>query len=92
MARHILYLEDEPMPRPTPHEEVKLIEAIVAAHSNGIGIADIEAEFERRQDDKLKAPNVVQSSMGHASSVTLSRYTRSSAKRQFSEVAKVFGE
>ena len=80
------------MSRPTPHEEVKLIEAIVATHSSGIGIADIEAEFERRQDDKLKAPDAVQSSMGHASPVTLSRYTRSSAKRQFSEVAKVFGE
>ena len=92
MARHIHYLEDEPMPHPTPHEEVKLIEAIVAAHSSGIGIADIEAEFERLQDDKLKVPDVVQSSMGHASPVTLSRYTRSSVKRQFSEVAKVFGE
>lgn len=29
---------------------------------------------------------------GHALPVTLSRYTRSSAKRQFSEVANVFGE
>jgi hypothetical protein len=30
--------------------------------------------------------------MGHSLPVMLSRYTRSSAKRQFSEVAKVFGE
>ena len=40
------------MPRTTPVEEFKLIEAIVAAHSNGIGIADIEAEIERRHGDK----------------------------------------
>lgn len=52
MARHIHHWEDEPMPRTTPLEELKLIEAIVAAHSSGIGIADIEAEVERRQGDK----------------------------------------
>ena len=40
------------MPRTTPLEELKLIEAIVAAHGSGIGIADIEAEIERRQGDK----------------------------------------
>ena len=48
MARHIHHLEDEPMPRTTPLAELKLIEAIVAAHSSGIGIADIESEIERR--------------------------------------------
>ena len=48
--------------------------------------------FGTRLIEKGAAPDAVQSSMGHASPVTLSRYTRSSAKRQFSEVAKVFGE
>jgi hypothetical protein len=42
--------------------------------------------------EKDTVPDAVQSSMGHSSPMTLSRYTRSSAKRQFSEVAKVFGE
>jgi Fic/DOC family len=40
------------MPRTTPLEELRLIEAIVAAHGSGIGIAEIEAEIERRQGDK----------------------------------------
>ena len=40
------------MPRTTPLEDLKLIEAIVAAHSSGIGIADIEVEIERRRGDK----------------------------------------
>ena len=48
--------------------------------------------FGTRLIEKGAAPDAVQSSMGHASPVTMSRYTRSSAKRQFSEVAKVFGE
>ncbi|PRD63831.1 tyrosine-type recombinase/integrase [Malikia granosa] len=48
--------------------------------------------FGTRLIEKGAAPDAVQSSMGHASPVTLGRYTRSSAKRQFSEVAKVFGE
>ena len=48
--------------------------------------------FGTRLIEKGAAPDAVQSSMGHSSPVTLSRYTRSSAKRQFSEVAKVFGE
>ena len=48
--------------------------------------------FGTRLIEKGAAPDAVQSSMGHASPVTLSRYTRSSARRQFSEVAKVFGE
>jgi hypothetical protein len=52
MARHIHHRKDEPMPRTTPLEELKLIEAIVAAHSSGIGIADIESEIERRRGDK----------------------------------------
>jgi len=48
--------------------------------------------FGTRLIEKGAAPDAVQSSMGHASPATLGRYTRSSAKRQFSEVAKVFGE
>ena len=48
--------------------------------------------FGTRLIEKGAAPDAVQSSMGHASPVTLSRYTRSSARRQFSEVTKVFGE
>jgi len=48
--------------------------------------------FGTRLIEKGAAPDAVQSSMGHASPVTMSRYTRSSARRQFSEVAKVFGE
>ena len=48
--------------------------------------------FGTRLIEKGAAPDAVQSSMGHASPVTLSRYTRASTKRQFSEVTKVFGE
>ena len=40
------------MPRTTSVEELKLIESIVTAHPNGIGIADIEAEIARRQGGK----------------------------------------
>lgn len=40
------------MPRTTPTEELKLIESIVAAHSNGLGISAIEAEIGRRQGTK----------------------------------------
>ena len=41
------------MPRTTPSEEIQLIESIVAAHPNGIGISDIEAEMLRSQKAKL---------------------------------------
>lgn len=40
------------MPRTTSVEELMLIESIVTAHPNGIGIADIEAEIARRQGGK----------------------------------------
>jgi len=41
------------MPRATPTEELKLIEVIVAAHPNGLGIAAIEAQLAQRQGGKL---------------------------------------
>lgn len=41
------------MPRITPSEELQVIESIVAAHPNGIGISDIEAEMARSQNAKL---------------------------------------
>jgi hypothetical protein len=40
--------------------------------------------------EKDAVPDAVQSSVGHSS--TLSRYTRSSARHQFIEVANVFDE
>lgn len=40
------------MPRATLTEELQLIESIVAAHPNGIGITVIEAEIARRKGDK----------------------------------------
>ncbi|CAM5289341.1 hypothetical protein SSTU70S_06583 [Stutzerimonas stutzeri] len=40
------------MPRSTQTAELKLIEFIVAAHPNGIGIAAIEAEITRQQGNK----------------------------------------
>ncbi|MFA7316738.1 MAG: hypothetical protein WC029_04125 [Sulfuricella sp.] len=40
------------MPRTTPTEELKLIESIVATHSNGLGISAIEAEIGRCQGAK----------------------------------------
>lgn len=42
------------MPQPTLTQELLLIEAIVAAHPNGLHISDIEAEIERRQGSKLQ--------------------------------------
>jgi len=41
------------MPRATPTEELKLIEVIVAAHPNGLGIAAIEAQLAQRHGGKL---------------------------------------
>ena len=41
------------MPRTTPSEEIQLIESVVAAHPNGIGISGIEAEMLRSQKSKL---------------------------------------
>ena len=41
------------MPRATLTEELQLIESIVAAHPNGIGITAIEVEIARRKGDKL---------------------------------------
>ncbi|CAN1553620.1 Fido domain containing protein [Burkholderiaceae bacterium] len=41
------------MPRTTPSEEIQLIESIVAAHPDGIGISDIEADMLRIQMAKL---------------------------------------
>ena len=36
------------MPRSTPTEDLKLIESIVSAHPNGIGISAIETEIAQR--------------------------------------------
>lgn len=41
------------MSRSTPREELQLIESIVVAHPNGIGISDIETEMARSQNIKL---------------------------------------
>jgi len=41
------------MPRTTPNEELQLIESIVAAYPNGIGITAIEAQMVRSQSAKL---------------------------------------
>lgn len=48
--------------------------------------------FGTRLIEKGAAPDAVQSSMGHASPVTLAKYTRASAKRQFTEISRIFGE
>jgi hypothetical protein len=38
-------MKGQQMSRTTSSEELQLIESIVAAHPNGIGISDIEAEM-----------------------------------------------
>jgi len=50
--RHLHLKQNEHMPQPTLTEELQLIEAIVAAHPNGLHISDIEAEIDRRQGTK----------------------------------------
>ena len=41
------------MPRTTPNEELQLIESIVAAYPNGIGITALEAQMVHSQNAKL---------------------------------------
>jgi len=42
-------MKSQSMARTPLGDELQLIESIVAAHPNGIGISDIEAEMARRQ-------------------------------------------
>ena len=48
-----LRMKGQPMPRTTPNEELQLIESIVAAYPNGIGITAIEAQMVHSQNAKL---------------------------------------
>jgi hypothetical protein len=50
---HVSRMKGQPMPRTTPNEELQLIESIVAANPNGIGITAIEAQMVRSQNNKL---------------------------------------
>lgn len=61
------------------------------AHLYQVSAHWLRHTFGTRLIEKGAAPDAVQSSMGHASPATLAKYTRTSAKRQFAEVGRVFG-